>query len=119
MYPRETVKLLTFYGQTSWTVFKTQFDVVSCTNGWTDFVKASQLVGLSPRINLGGFSRNVANKLTDLMTIENALKSIFGDSHITQFYKTELKPRRQKPGDSFQMLVADIERLGIGIFGRD
>ncbi|GBN90819.1 hypothetical protein AVEN_36626-1 [Araneus ventricosus] len=43
-YSRPTVKSLTFYGQTSWTVFKTQFDVVSSANGWNNFVKASQLV---------------------------------------------------------------------------
>ncbi|GBN67658.1 hypothetical protein AVEN_134984-1 [Araneus ventricosus] len=46
MHPRPTIKPLTFDGQTSWTVFKTQFDVVSSTNGWTDFEKASQLVAL-------------------------------------------------------------------------
>ncbi|GBN12511.1 hypothetical protein AVEN_17639-1 [Araneus ventricosus] len=44
MSSRLTVKSLTFDGKTSWRVFKTQFDVVSSTNGWTDFVKASQLV---------------------------------------------------------------------------
>ncbi|GBL70340.1 hypothetical protein AVEN_118221-1 [Araneus ventricosus] len=44
MYSRPTVKPLTFDGLTSWTVSKTQFNVVSSTNGWTDFVKASQLV---------------------------------------------------------------------------
>ncbi|GBN60271.1 hypothetical protein AVEN_67951-1 [Araneus ventricosus] len=44
MHPRPTIKSLTFDGLTSWTVFKTQFNVVSSTNGWTDFVKASQLV---------------------------------------------------------------------------
>ncbi|GBM11053.1 hypothetical protein AVEN_259747-1 [Araneus ventricosus] len=33
MYSRPTVKSLTFVGQTSWTVFKTQFDVVSFANG--------------------------------------------------------------------------------------
>ncbi|GBN36784.1 hypothetical protein AVEN_132491-1 [Araneus ventricosus] len=38
MHPRPTIKSLTFDGQTSCTVFKTQFDVVSSTNGWTDFV---------------------------------------------------------------------------------
>ncbi|KAF8774721.1 Venom serine protease inhibitor like protein [Argiope bruennichi] len=43
-YTRPTVKPLTFDGQTSWAVFKTQFDIVSSTNGWTDVVKASQLV---------------------------------------------------------------------------
>ncbi|GBO45142.1 hypothetical protein AVEN_201252-1 [Araneus ventricosus] len=44
MSSRPTVKPLTFDGQTTWTAYKTQFDVVSCANGWTDFVKASQLV---------------------------------------------------------------------------
>ncbi|GBM21775.1 hypothetical protein AVEN_29221-1 [Araneus ventricosus] len=33
MYSRPTVKSLTFDGKTSWTVFKTQFDVVSSANG--------------------------------------------------------------------------------------
>ncbi|GBN79861.1 hypothetical protein AVEN_129136-1 [Araneus ventricosus] len=44
IYSRPTVKPLTFDGLTSWTGFKTQFDVVSSTNGRTDFVKANQLV---------------------------------------------------------------------------
>ncbi|GBN90507.1 hypothetical protein AVEN_67662-1 [Araneus ventricosus] len=43
------------------------------------------------------------------MTIENALEARFGDSHLTQFYRTELKTRRQKPGES--LLAADVERL--------
>ncbi|GBO40221.1 hypothetical protein AVEN_154252-1 [Araneus ventricosus] len=94
---RPTVKPLTFDGQTSWTFFKTQFDVVSFTNGWTDFVKASQLVA-----SLRGSAAEVlqgipADKLTDLTTVEKALESRFRDSHLTQFYRTELKTRRQKP----------------------
>ncbi|GBM86522.1 hypothetical protein AVEN_104121-1 [Araneus ventricosus] len=40
-YSRPTVKSLTFDGQTSWTVFKTQFDVVSSANGWNNRVKAT------------------------------------------------------------------------------
>ncbi|GBN61398.1 hypothetical protein AVEN_173805-1 [Araneus ventricosus] len=108
---RPTVKPLTFDGQTSWTVFKTQFDVVSSTNGWTDFVKASQLVA-----SLRGSAAEVlqgisADKLTDLTTIEKALEFRFGESHLTQFYRTELKTRRQKPGESLQELAADVKRL--------
>ncbi|GBL53910.1 hypothetical protein AVEN_175751-1, partial [Araneus ventricosus] len=111
MHPRPTIKSLTFDGQTSWTVFKTQFDVVSSTNRWTDFVKASQLVA-----SLRGSAAEVlqgipADKLTDLMIIEKALESRFGDRHLTQFYRTELKTRRQKPGESLQELAADVERL--------
>ncbi|GBO12133.1 hypothetical protein AVEN_156271-1, partial [Araneus ventricosus] len=109
-YSRPMVKSLTFDGQTSWTVFKTQFDVVSSANGWNNFVKASQLV-----TSLRGSAAEVlqgipSDKLTDLTTIENALEARFGDSHLTQFYRTELKTRRQKPGESLQVLAADVER---------
>ncbi|GBO05135.1 hypothetical protein AVEN_265264-1 [Araneus ventricosus] len=94
MHPRPTVKSLTFDGQTSWTVFKTQFDVVSSAIGWTDFVKASKLVA-----SLRGSAAEVlqgipSDKLKDQTTIEKALESRFGDSRLTQFYRTELKTRR-------------------------
>ncbi|GBO22187.1 hypothetical protein AVEN_50848-1 [Araneus ventricosus] len=49
--------------------------------------------------------------LTDLTTIENTLEARFGDCHLTQFYRTELKTRRQEPGESLQVLAADVERL--------
>ncbi|GBO45911.1 hypothetical protein AVEN_124626-1 [Araneus ventricosus] len=110
-YSRSTVKSLTFDGQTSWTVFKTQFDVVSSANGWNNFVEVSQLV-----TSLRGSAAEVlqgipSDMLTDLTTIENALEARFGDSHLTQFYRTELKTRRQKPGESLQVLATDVERL--------
>ncbi|GBN09632.1 hypothetical protein AVEN_177371-1 [Araneus ventricosus] len=47
----------------------------------------------------------------DLMTIEKALEARFRDSYLTQFYRTELKTRRQKLGESLQVLAADVERL--------
>ncbi|GBN55349.1 hypothetical protein AVEN_200582-1 [Araneus ventricosus] len=110
---KPTVKSLTFDGQTSWIIFKTQFDVVSSANGWNYRVKASQLVA-----SLRGSAAEVlqgipSDKLTDPTTIENALEARFGDSHLTQFYRTELKTRRQKPGESLQVLAADVERLMI------
>ncbi|GBM20299.1 hypothetical protein AVEN_195861-1 [Araneus ventricosus] len=110
-YSRPTVKSLTFDGQTSWTVFKTQFDAVSSANGWNNFVKASQLVTSLRGSAAEVLQRIPSDKLTDLTTIENALEARFGDSHLTQFYRTELKTRRQKPGESLQVLAADVERL--------
>ncbi|GBO06694.1 hypothetical protein AVEN_199096-1 [Araneus ventricosus] len=109
-YFRPTVKSLTFDGQTSWTVFKTQFDVVSSANGWNNFVKASQLV-TSLRGSAAEVLQGIPSDLTDLTAIENALEARFGDSHLTQFYRTELKTRRQKPGESLQVLAVDVERL--------
>ncbi|GBO01644.1 hypothetical protein AVEN_68075-1 [Araneus ventricosus] len=55
--------------------------------------------------------RKFSGKLTDLTIIEKALESRFGDRHLTQFYRTELKTRRQKPEESLQVLAADVERL--------
>ncbi|GBM51574.1 hypothetical protein AVEN_184895-1 [Araneus ventricosus] len=111
IYSRPTVKHLIFDGVKSWTVFKTQFDVVSSTNGWTDFVKARQLVA-SFRGSAAEVLQGIpADKFTDLMTIEKVLESRFGDSHLTQFYRSELKTRRQKSGENLQVLAADVERL--------
>ncbi|GBM05358.1 hypothetical protein AVEN_46894-1 [Araneus ventricosus] len=45
------------------------------------------------------------------MTIEKALESRFGDSHLMQFYTSEMKMRRQKSGESLQVLAADAEQL--------
>ncbi|GBN54821.1 hypothetical protein AVEN_133110-1 [Araneus ventricosus] len=110
-YSRPTVKSLTFDGQTSWTVFKTQFDVVSSANGWNNRVKVSQLVASLRGSAAEVLQRIPSDKLTDLTTIESALEARFGDSHLTQFYRTELKTRRQKPGESLRVLAADVERL--------
>ncbi|GBN08850.1 hypothetical protein AVEN_267226-1 [Araneus ventricosus] len=113
IYSRPKVKSLTFDGQMSWIVFETQFDVdvVSSAKGWNNRVKAIQLVA-----SLRGSEAEVlqgipSDKLTDLTTIKNALESRFGDSHLTLFYRTELKTRRQKPGERLQVLAADVERL--------
>ncbi|GBL91978.1 hypothetical protein AVEN_116790-1 [Araneus ventricosus] len=110
-YSRPTVKSLTFDGQTSWTVFETQFDVVSSANGWDNRVKASQLVASLRGSAAEVLQRIPSDKLTDFTTIENALEALFGDSHLIKFYRTELKTRRQKPGESLQVLAADVERL--------
>ncbi|GBL78886.1 hypothetical protein AVEN_48866-1 [Araneus ventricosus] len=77
----------------------------------TDLVKANQLVS-----SLRGPAAEIlqgipADKLTDLKTIEKAFEFRFGDSHLTQFYRTELKARRQKPRESLQVLATDVERL--------
>ncbi|GBO31171.1 hypothetical protein AVEN_60164-2-1, partial [Araneus ventricosus] len=50
------------------------------------------------------------DNLSDLTSIEKALESLFGDSHLTQFYRTQLKKRRQKSIESLQVLAADVEQ---------
>ncbi|GBM65615.1 hypothetical protein AVEN_164722-1 [Araneus ventricosus] len=111
MYSKPMVKSLTFDGQKSWTVFKTRFDVVSSMNGWTGSVKASELVE-SLRVSAAQVLHGIpSDKLMGLTTIEKTLGARFGDSHLAQCYRTELKTRRQKPGKRLQVLAADLERL--------
>ncbi|GBM75056.1 hypothetical protein AVEN_197424-1 [Araneus ventricosus] len=108
---RPTVKPLIFEGQTSWTVVKTQFDVVSFTNGWTDFLKVSQLVACLRRSAAEVLQGIPVDKLTDLSTIERALEYRFGDSHLTQFYRIELKrtETKRKPSGIFRRCGATNE----------
>ncbi|GBM96346.1 hypothetical protein AVEN_120863-1 [Araneus ventricosus] len=100
VYSRLTIKPLAFDGQTSWTILKTQFDVLSSRNGWTDFVKASQLWASLRRSEAEILQGIPADKLTDLTIIEKALESRFVYGHLTQFYRAEFKTRRQKPGET-------------------
>ncbi|GBN34975.1 hypothetical protein AVEN_9931-1 [Araneus ventricosus] len=51
-------------------VFKTQFEIVSSPNGWTDFVIASQLVASSREQRPRFFKEFQLIKLKDLKTIE-------------------------------------------------
>ncbi|GBN82351.1 hypothetical protein AVEN_116517-1 [Araneus ventricosus] len=83
MYSRPTVKILTFDGLTPWTVVKTQFDVVSSTNGWADFVKASKLVASFRGSAADVLQEIPADQLTDITTNEEALESRFGGRHLT------------------------------------
>ncbi|GBM98340.1 hypothetical protein AVEN_46640-1 [Araneus ventricosus] len=96
MYTRPKVKTLTF--DLTNIVDRFQDSVRrSQLYKWTDgFVKASQLV-TSFRGSAAEVLQGIpADKSTDLTTIEKAVAFRFGDSHLTQFHRTELKTRSQK-----------------------
>ncbi|GBL73300.1 hypothetical protein AVEN_159337-1 [Araneus ventricosus] len=59
------------------------FKTVSSTKVWTDCVKANQLVALLRESAAQDLQGIPDDKLTDLMTIEKALESGFGGSHLT------------------------------------
>jgi len=108
---RPSVKLSTFDGQTPWRVFKVQFDVVADSNDWDNTTRASQLIA-ALRGPAAEVLQNVpAEKLQDPCAIEAVLECRFGDAHLTEYYRAELKARRQKASESLQELATDIERL--------
>ncbi|GBL78374.1 hypothetical protein AVEN_42893-1 [Araneus ventricosus] len=79
------------------------------TNGWTYIMKASQLLASLQVSGAEVLHGILADKLMVRATIEKALESRFGDNHLTQFHRTELKTIRQKQGESLQVLTTDVE----------
>ncbi|GBN25153.1 hypothetical protein AVEN_65062-1 [Araneus ventricosus] len=70
----------------------------------------SQVEEINDQVNI------FIERIEDVQSVEREIKekaqeARFGDSHLTQFYKTELKTRRRKPGESLQALSEDVERL--------
>jgi hypothetical protein len=108
---RPTVKLSTYDGKTAWSVYKTQLDVVSAANSWDNITKAFQLAAA-----LRGEAADIlqtlpVDKRADFQSLTGALELRFGESHLKDFNRLQLKSRRQKAGETLQELAAEIEKL--------
>lgn len=106
-----TVKLSTYDGKTSWEVYKTQLEVVACANCWNDSIKAFQLAA-ALREEAADILRTLSeDERMNYSALTSALELRFGEQNLKEFYRLQLKTRRQKMGESFQELAADIEKL--------
>ncbi|UYV68182.1 K02A2.6-like, partial [Cordylochernes scorpioides] len=108
---RPLVKVPTFDGQSSWTSFKTQFDVVAQANGWNIRDKASFLAAA-----LRGPAVDVLQMIPEQLRLDfnaliDALESRYGEEHYQQFHVVKFKKRLQEKKESLQDLANDIRRL--------
>ncbi|GFV49857.1 uncharacterized protein TNCV_1391391 [Trichonephila clavipes] len=76
-----SLKLSTYDGKTNWEVYKTQFSIISETNGWTEGAKACQLAA-----SLRGEAAEILQTLPDterlnLNSLYNALDLRFGQKY--------------------------------------
>ncbi|GBM73666.1 hypothetical protein AVEN_133838-1 [Araneus ventricosus] len=81
--------------------------------GTRDVIRKTEDRGSSERnegSNLSWQRRDVSTcrEKSRKLNIERALESGFGDIHLNQFYGTEQKARRQKPGESLHVLAAGV-----------
>ncbi|GFU65018.1 uncharacterized protein TNCV_2852201 [Trichonephila clavipes] len=85
--------------------------IISEANRWTEWVKACQLVA-----SLRGEAAEVLQTLTDtellnLNSLYNALDLRLGQKFSKDYARLQMKTRHQKPEESLQEYVCEIQRL--------
>ena len=108
---RTQVKPRTYDGTTTWKEYYGHFQRVSRSNGWTEGQKLDLLW-----VNLMGEALSYAENLTQEQTTTyedlcQVLDGRFGDQHLSEVYKSELRSRRRRNGESLPALAQDISKL--------
>ena len=108
---RTQVKPRVYEGTTTWREYYNHFQRVSRINGWTE----GQMLDLL-WVNLTGEALRYTESLTPEQTATyhdlcQALDNRFGDQHLSEVFKSELRSRRRKSKESLPALAQDISRL--------
>ncbi|KAJ8948861.1 hypothetical protein NQ318_013514 [Aromia moschata] len=101
----------TYDGQSSWYMYRRQFEAAAKANGWTSQEMATSLV-----ISLRGQALEILQSIpeeqqNDYESIIGALEIGYGHKYLRQVYQSQIKSRQQKSNESLQEYEADIERL--------
>jgi len=104
-------KVPKFDGETSWELYRKQFEAAVVANGWTEHQKATELV-LALRVKALVILQNIPQcKQGDYYSLANALELRYGNKYLTQVYQSQLKSRAQGSSETLQEFGAEIERL--------
>ncbi|KAJ8940395.1 hypothetical protein NQ318_009826 [Aromia moschata] len=101
----------TYEGQSSWSMYRRQFEAAAKANGWTSQEMATSLV-----ISLRGQALEILQSIpeeqqNDYDRIVGALEMRYGHKYLRQVYQSQIKSRQQRTNESLQEYEADIERL--------
>ncbi|KAJ8949486.1 hypothetical protein NQ318_005953 [Aromia moschata] len=101
----------TYDGQSSWSMYRRQFEAAAKANGWTSQEMATSLV-----ISLRGQALEILQSIpeeqqNDYDRIVGALEIRYGHKYLRQVYQSQIKSRQQRTNESLQEYEADIERL--------
>jgi hypothetical protein len=104
-------KVAQYDGKTSWTDYKTQFELVAAYNGWDERRKAVELA-----TNLSGDARSIlvdmeVSRRLDYNALVHRLTMRFEPEDLTAMYQSQLKSRKRKRNESIPELVHDLKRL--------
>jgi hypothetical protein len=105
----DKVKPPKFDGSTSWVVFHRQFEAAAIHNDWTQREKSAHLLSI-----LQGQAADVLHSVPAEASYEDivgALQDRFGDHQLAAAYRSQLKARVQKSGETLQEFAAAVEQL--------
>lgn len=108
---KATIKPPTFDGETSWNVYKRQFEAAAQNNAWTMEQKATALI-LALRGKAAEILQNIpedAQKNYD--TVIAALELRYGSQYMKQVYQSQLKVHTQMLNESVQEYGAEVEKM--------
>ena len=105
------IKPQRYDGKESWRVYHGLFERISRMNGWSAEQKLDYLW-----IHLAGEALNYVENLNSEYTVSysalcQALDNRFGDNQSAELFKSLLRSRSRKPGESLQELAQDITQL--------
>ncbi len=100
-----------YSGSSSWREYLSHFERVSRLNGWDDQLCLDYLW-----VNLTDSALSYVNSLSgertrSYSTLCEAMDERFGDNQMAEMFKSELRSRKRKSGESLQELAQDISRL--------
>ncbi|ESN94169.1 hypothetical protein HELRODRAFT_163955 [Helobdella robusta] len=106
-----TLKVPAFDGEMSWNVYKTQFEAAATSNCWNGKERTTALI-----LALRGSAAEVLQTIPaenhfNYEVLVSALDLRYGEEHMKQIYRSQLRNRTQRSGESIQQLAQDIERL--------
>ncbi|ESO11223.1 hypothetical protein HELRODRAFT_183398 [Helobdella robusta] len=104
-------KLDPFDGEMSWNVYKNQFEAAATSNCWNGKERSTALI-----LALRGSAAEVLQTIPaenhfNYEVLVSALDLRYGEEHMKQIYRSQLRNRTQRSGESIQQLAQDIERL--------
>jgi hypothetical protein len=104
-----TVTLPKFDGATSWAEFHRQFETAEDQNNWTQNEKAAHLFSV-----LQGHAADILHTVSAEQTYEDivgAFRNRFCEHHLAGAYRSQLKARVHKSGETLQDFAAAVEQL--------
>ena len=100
-----------FNGNTCWSDYLVQFELVANLNGWTDDVKALELATSLRDAAQGILADLDVTQLRNYPALAAALTNRFEPPNCAEMFRAELKCRSRSPGERLCDLVQDIKRL--------
>jgi hypothetical protein len=104
-----TVKLAKFDGATSWAVFRRHFETAEFQNNWTENEKTAQFYSVL-QCQAADILHAVPTEAT-FGDIFRAFRDRFGEQQLATAYRSQLKARVHKIGETLQDFAAGVEKL--------